>query len=293
MRRAALLLLLSACATPVGTVVTAAELREMEAREAAARREAAAATAAPRAAAPVAAVVLPGQEGLTPEQLKQRDELDRRRTELARRREDHARSGFELEQRRARTALEHQSAEAQEAVALAQAERDLRLASEDLARWRAEERPRRLAEDALDLQQSADGLLETREELAQLEMMYSASELGDATAEIVLNRTRRRLQRAEERHGLRERRSAELREVTLPREEDSRAEAERAKAVALDNLRRNQQKDRLAREAALRDLDFEARKLEREAADAARDEAILERDVAAFTRELSLAGSTP
>lgn len=293
MRRAALLLLLSACATPVGTVVTAAELREMEAREAAARREAAAATQAPRAAAPVSAVVLPGQEGLTPEQLKKRDELDRRRTDLARRREDHARNGFELEQRRARTALEHQSAEAQEAVALAQAERDLRLASEDLARWRAEERPRRLAEDALDLQQSADGLLETREELAQLEMMYSASELGDATAEIVLNRTRRRLQRAEERHGLRERRSAELREVTLPREEDGRAQAERAKAVALDNLRRNQQKDRLAREAALRDLDFEARKLEREAADAARDEAILERDVAAFTRELSLAGSAP
>jgi len=292
MRRLVALLLLTACATPTGTVVTPTELREMEAREAAARRQTAGEVLAVAGGVPASGVVLPGQDGLTPEQQKKRDELDRRRTDLARKREDHARSTFELEQRRRRTELEQQSAVAQEAVALAQAERELRLASEDLQRFRAEERPRRLAEDALDLQQSADGLLETREELAQLEMMYEGSELGDATAEIVLNRTRRRLQRAEERHALRERRSAEVREVTLPREEDTRVQAERAKTVALENLRRNQEKDRLAREAALRDLDFDARKLERDAADLGRDDALLERDVSAFTRELALLGGS-
>jgi hypothetical protein len=291
MKRLPALLLLAACGTTAGTVVTPAEMREIEALEAAARAAAANAPApGPAGATTAGATGLPAPEGLTTEQLKKRDELDKRRTDLARRREDQARSAFELAQRRRRTELEHQSAAAQEAVSLEQAERELRQASEDLARFRAEERPRRLAEDALDLQQSSDGLLETREELAQLEMMYSGAELGDATAEIVLNRTRRRLQRAEERHALRERRSAEFRAVALPRDEESRVASARAKAVALENVRRNQEKEHLQREAALRDLDFDARKQEREVADLARDEAALERDVAAFTRELSLTG---
>jgi hypothetical protein len=292
MKRLPVLLLLAACGTTAGTVVTPAELREIEAREAGARAAAANAPApGPATAGAAGAAVLPAPEGLSPEQLKKREELDKRRTDLARRREDQARGAFELDQRRRRTELEHQNASAQEAVSLEQAERELRQAGEDLVRFRAEERPRRLAEDALDLQQSSDALLETREELAQLEMMYAGSELGDATAEIVLNRTRRRLQRAEERHALREQRSAEFRSVTLPRDEESRAAAERAKAVALENVRRGQEKDRLQRDAALRDLEFDARKQEREAADLARDEAALERDVAAFAREVSLTGA--
>lgn len=292
MKRLPALLLLAACGTTAGTVVTPSEMRENEAREAAARAAAAPAPATgPGGAVTAGATGLPAPEGLTTEQQKKRDELDKRRTDLARRREDQARNAFELDQRRRRAELEHASAAAQEAVSLEQAEREQRQASEDLARFRAEERPRRLAEDALDLQQSSDGLLETREELAQLEMMYSGAELGDATAEIVLNRTRRRLQRAEERHALRERRSAEFRAVTLARDEESRVASERAKSVALDNVRRQQEKERLQREAAQRDLDFDARKLDRDAADLARDEAGLERDVAAFTRELSLTGA--
>jgi|GEM_PF-1910498 len=293
-RAVACLLIATACAAPQGTRVTPTELRAMEMREAAARQQAAAEAevgGAPEPSPGVSGAMAP-RSNLSPEQAKKRDEFDKRRTDIERRREDQARGAFELEQRRRRTLLEQESAVAQEAVALEAADRERRQAAEDLQRWRAEERPRREAEDALDLQVSADNLLETAEELKQLEMMYSTSELGDATAEIVLNRSRRRLQRAEERHHLRERRSDELRTVTLPREEASRLATDRAKAVALDNVRRTQDKERLAREAALRDLDFEARKLEREATDVARDQGVLERELASWTRELSLTGET-
>src|SRR6185295_1658408 len=100
-----------------------------------------------------------------------------------------------------------------------QTQRDQRIAAEDLDHFTKVEQARRLADDALDMARSQDGLLETREELAQLEMMYSGGNLGDATAEIVLNRTRRRLQRAEEGHRLRTERSGELKTITLPREQ--------------------------------------------------------------------------
>ncbi|HEX5011470.1 MAG TPA: hypothetical protein VFY71_13830 [Planctomycetota bacterium] len=299
----ACLVALAACATPKGTQMTAEQYRMMEMQQAAERNAAGANGAAPAApAAPGMATspqpaagqaALTARTDLTPDQAKKRDDLDKRRTELQRRREDQARGAFELEQKRKRVELDQANAVAQADVALAAADREWRLAAEDLKRFREDERPRRLAEDALDVQVSADGLLEAAEELKQLEMMYSDSQLGDATAEIVLNRSRRRLSRAEERHKLRQERSDELKNVTLPREEDTRAQAEHAKAVALDNVKRSQEKDRLEREAALRDQDFEARKLEREEDDIKRDEAAYDRDMAAWTRELALVGTVP
>ena len=294
------LVTLAACAGPKGTQVTAEQYKMMEMQQAAERNAAAAGGAAPAAVAPGMAgapqpggapVPLAARADLPPDQAKKRDELDKRRTDLQRRKEDQARSAFELEQKRKRVELDQASAVAQADVTLAAADREWRLAADDLKRFREDERPRRLAEDALDVQVSADNLLEAAEELKQLEMMYSDSQLGDATAEIVLNRSRRRLSRAEERHKLRQERSDELKTVTLPREEDTRVQAERAKAVALDNVKRAQEKDRLEREAALRDQDFEARKLEREDADIKRDEAAYDRDMAAWTRELALVGT--
>ena len=139
-------------------------------------------------------------------------------------------------------------------------------------------KPNRLAEDALGLQGSWDGLLETREELAQLEMMYKDSALGDATAEITLNRTKRRLQRAEEGHRLREKRSEDLKTLTLPRDEERLRLEVKAKTVALESARRSVEKGRMARAEALRGLDVEAGKLEREAADIERDEGLLQAD---------------
>lgn len=288
-----LLVALAACASPSGTTITAAELRQREQDEAQARAATGQPTGqqatAPTGAAPVAGAphdVLAPRTILTDEQAKKRDELENRRTAIARRREDQARQAFELDQRRKRTELDQQAATAQEAVTFEAAAREQRIAAEDLARFRAQDKPHRLAEDALNVQISADNLLETDEELQQLKMMYSDSQLGDATAEIVLNRSMRRLKRAQERHRLRLEDSDVLKSVTLPRDEEAKVQAEKAKSVALENVKRANDKARLEREAALRDLDFELKKQERETADIARDQAALDRDLQSFTRDL-------
>jgi hypothetical protein len=278
---------LTACSSPRGTAISPADLQRME-RADAARGAAPAGAADPASPAPAAkSAVSHSGETLTAERAKQRNDLDDRRMKLARRREDQARNQGELEAKRSRIALEQSNSGASEGMAVQQAERDRRVANEDLQRFLEVEKARRLAEDALDVSRAQDGLLETREELAQLEMMYSESSLGDATAEIVLNRTRRRLQRAEEGFRLRSERSDELKQVTLPRDQQKLELELAAKTVALENSQRTRDAGRLQREAALRDLDFEARKLQREAEDIELEDTRLQQDLARFERDLS------
>jgi hypothetical protein len=57
------------------------------------------------------------------------------------------------------------------------------------------EMPQKSARAQLDLQQAKDSLTEQEEELQQLELMYSKDELADKTKEIVLARSKRRLER--------------------------------------------------------------------------------------------------
>jgi len=271
------------CTGPSGTYVTPSELDQRA-------RAGGAATAAGGEGAPSARAVAAANQdrnGLSPEQQAKKDGFEGRTISLHRRAEDRTRSASELDQRRARVQLEQASAIASETLSLQNAEREHRLATEDLKHFIDVELPRRLAENALEMRGSADNLLETREELAQLEMMYSESDLGDATAEIVLSRTRRRLQRAEDGHKLREERSAELKTITLPREQERLAQELSAKTVTLDNVRRAAEVGALARAAALRDLDFEVRKLAREQDDIARDEMLLAAETARWERDVS------
>jgi len=277
-----------ACSGPGGRTVTPTELAALE------RQAPPPAPASEQAATPQGDTLSFLDRigaGLTDEQLTRRDELDRKRVELDRKRADHARALFELDARTDRVDLEHAAAIAAEVVALAGAELELRVAKKSAEHFIAVEQSRRLREDALGLQASADGLLETREELAQLEMMYSDSQLGDATAEIVVSRTRRRLARAEESHALRSQRSRDLAEIDLPRERARLMHEQVNHQMRLDNVRRNQEKARLEREAALRELAHERTRLERQAQDHERELRTLERDVRRFERELALANA--
>lgn len=274
-------LVLLACTSPGGTRVTPAEYERIEAPR------------PPPVTARETATPAVLDKPLTDELVKEEQALDERSIELDRRREDFARDGAELERKRHRVAIEHEGAEASEALELERALRDHEKAGDDLTHLAEVEHPRRLEEDALGLRSSWDGLLEVREELAQLEMMYEAPALGDATAEIVLNRTKRRLERMEAGHTLREQRSAELKERTLPRE---MADAElelRAKTVALEDARRKLELGRLGREAALRDLEQEARELEREEQDIEREAGLLEADRERWDRKVAKHRAAP
>ncbi len=257
------LTLLVACGGPSGQRLSAGEYRELERRQAAQQ--------------PGPATARQAEE--------QRRDLDERSRKLDERRADHAHEVAQLAARRATTELAHAVAVADEELALAAAQRALRLARDDTAHFKAVVQPRRLQSTALDLQASEDRLLETREELAQLELMYGESELGDATAEIVLQRTRRRLKLAEMRHKLREAEAVELEERTLPRELEDLQTTLHEKEVALENCRRGQEKARMERESALRDLAHQEEEHAREAAAIKEAERLLASDRKAWGRD--------
>ncbi|MGQ0553667.1 MAG: hypothetical protein ACT4PU_10665 [Planctomycetota bacterium] len=251
------LLAVAGCSGPKGTYVTPAELAAMESGS----MGASAAQGGANTAGPSPSEALQ----------KRRDDLDLRQLQLDRRRQDHAAALTELARKQARTTLEQTAAVNSEEHEARRANWDLGNAKRDLDYFLTVERERRLKQDALEVRASLDGLLEAREELAQLEMMYSGADLGDATAEIVLNRGRRRLERAEESHRLREIRSAELQKIVLPREAE-RLELEfNSKTLTKESVRVAAEKARSQRESALAELSAGALKLERDLEDIERE----------------------
>ncbi len=254
---------LPACLGPSGQSLSASEYREME-RLTAARE-------------PSASSV----EGAE----KARRSLDDRSRQLDDRRADHSHNTASLAGRVTRTDLEHATALADETLALSAAQRELVLAQEDLAHFKTVLMDRRIRASELTLQSSEHGLLETREELAQLELMYGASELGDSTAEIVLERTRRRLMLSELRHKLRVQEAAELKSRTLPRELAKLKTALVQKTVANENTKRRLDRQAMERAAATRDLEHEQRKLERETAAIGEEARLLDVDRRKWNRE--------
>jgi hypothetical protein len=285
MRTALLVLAITSagCAAPQGRYVTPTELAAIDRADAESNASPAGSRSTggfPGGVTASVPIAMPGDDPTPKEAEEKHDALQDRLVKLERRRQDLDRARPALDARRASQALEHQSDMAAESISVAKAERGHRIATEDLMHFVEVEQARRLAEDVLSIQGSADRLLETREELAQLEMMYGESGLGDATAEIVLNRTRRRLSRAEEGHRLRVERSAELVSIEIPREIEELQLAVRAAGVELENARRKAERGALERTADLADLEDEQLELDREDEDIARDAERIERDLA-------------
>lgn len=279
-----LVLIAAGCTSPQGTYVTPAELAVMEAAaddaSFAGSRNSGGSAPGPLGASGRVPLVMPGDDPDAEQAEKDREKLEDRTVKLERRRQDLDRAGPALETRLSSLTLEQESQMASEAVAIAKAESEHRIAVEDLAHYVEVEQVRRLAEEALSMQGSSDRLLETREELAQLEMMYGESGLGDATAEIVLSRTRRRLARAEEGHRLRAERSEELVSIEIPREIEERELAVSSAEVELANARRKAERGHLDRAAAVTKLEKEQIELDREAEDIVLEAMRIERDLA-------------
>ncbi|MCO5167384.1 MAG: HlyD family efflux transporter periplasmic adaptor subunit [Planctomycetes bacterium] len=135
--------------------------------------------------------------------------------------------------------------------ALEQAQAAARDATEELEHFRAVEGPLMLASAALSLQAHEHHVDDQKEELAQLEAIYQGAELAPETQEIVLERARRNLRRAEE--GLVQQR-ARTRAVTEREHPDRlRALEEQARwaAARLEQAQERQRLDALRREEQL------------------------------------------
>ncbi len=160
-----------------------------------------------------------------------------------------------------------------EEQALDTARRNLELSEHRFKTFVDLEVPDRLERAALDVQRSEDGLLESEQELQQLEKMYAAEDFADDTKDIVIDRSRRRIERTRNDLELRRRSFAVLREKTIPHETIE-------KELALSGSRRAV--ETLELEAGLKDID---RRLE--LLDAEHEIVNLEEDIAELHRKMT------
>lgn len=160
-----------------------------------------------------------------------------------------------------------------EAEKLARAETDAQRAAKRLRGYREYEKAFNEEGERLQIEGRQNRLDDQKDELDQLEKMYSEDELVDATEEIVLKRSRRNFARARQSADLTERRRVYSKEFYESwREEDLDRDA-RTKAASLARLRRSQEMDR---ERADRNLEKQRYDLSRQGEDYA--ELVLEKE---------------
>ena len=142
-------------------------------------------------------------------------------------------------ERLAKARMSQSHAATDQKTALAGAEQELDLETARMQKFSKREVPNRIAWAELRLTQAQDRVKDSEEELHQLELMYAEEDFADQTKEIVLDRSRRRLERSHRDLELRHEDHAILTEKTIPLELAEREQKVRQKELALDKAHRD------------------------------------------------------
>lgn len=142
-------------------------------------------------------------------------------------------------------------------TALARAEQELALETAGMNKFRDREVPNRIAWAELRLTQAQDRVKDSEDELHQLELMYAEEDFADQTKEIVLDRSRRRLERSHRDLELRHEDHAILTEKTIPLELAEREQKVRQKELALDKARREAEASKVDKRISLMSAEAE------------------------------------
>ena len=137
------------------------------------------------------------------------------------------------------------------ASALEQAKSSLERTKKTLDGWTQKELAFNRRGDEISKKNEDAGIDDQKDELAQLEKMYKADELVDATEEIVLKRAKRRLAISEDARSLSVDRRGYKIDFDEAMQTEIKKEAVKTQELALDRLVRTQAVDRRAREDAL------------------------------------------
>jgi hypothetical protein len=167
---------------------------------------------------------------------------------------------------KSRLSAEH--AERQFRDTAGKAEADLDLVRTKLENFLDVNLPNRIARAELGLQGAEDGATEAREELDQLEQMYSDEQFADATKEIVIERARRRLERTQRDLELRRDEFRNLVEIALPIEQWELELGVQEKEHGLQQLRRGRDTAVIDQNVATMNAEAEVTRLENELSDA-------------------------
>jgi hypothetical protein len=171
--------------------------------------------------------------------------------------------------RKEQLAAQQKNAKDERKIAELTIERDLTV--KKLEQFVSSDSKTRLAKARLDLQRAVDGVAESEEELEQLEIMYSEDDLGDKTKEIVLQRGRRRLSRAQENLRIQTAELETLESRSLPLEQE-KLELEVAKArTALAEAQRDVEMHEIESSISIMSAEAEILKLEGELEDLKKD----------------------
>ena len=163
---------------------------------------------------------------------------------------------------RARMDAEHAEGEHKATLDNAQQELALELMRQSIFTERSA--PNRIEWSKLGLLRGQDRVLEAQEELRQLELMYAEEDFADQTKEIVLHRSRRRLERSNRDLDLRREDAAILTDKTIPLETAEHEGRVMQKTAALDKARRATEASRLDKQIALMSAEAEVARLEAE-----------------------------
>jgi HlyD family secretion protein len=149
-----------------------------------------------------------------------------------------------------------------EALAHEKAKRDKLLADQKLQVFKQVDQPMALAASDQGVVRLQDSIDDQKEELAQLEKMYKSEELTNATAEIVVMRARRRLERSAFDLEQAKERAKKLKEIDLPNQLDQLVREAAEKTHALEAYEKLAPFGRAQKKAELAKLRIAARKAE-------------------------------
>ena len=169
-------------------------------------------------------------------------------------------AGFDLDQARQKlgnTELENRIQEEAAQADLARAEKAAEWAARKLNAYLEKEKAFKLEEIRLRKQSWQHSLEDQRDELEQLELMYREDELVDATEEIVLKRSRRRLASSTANTKLREQQTEHSLAHTEAIKQEGLEQEAALKAAALDRQRRSAVIKRATRDAGLERARFD------------------------------------
>lgn len=171
------------------------------------------------------------------------------------------------------------------AQSLAKARVELELAQRKLKTFKEKSKPERINRAELGFQYATDSAREAQQELEQLEMMYKEDEFADKTKEIVLERGKRRMERAKRSLEIETESIATLKGETLPVEESEQELGVREKTESLERMTRDQAAAMIDLRVGLLGAEAEMIRLNEELEDAAREIAAFERKQAKAEKE--------
>lgn len=166
-----------------------------------------------------------------------------------------------------KTKMTGQHAQVDHDESIVKAEAELELARTKLHNLVRILGPQRIARAELDLQRAEDRFIESQQELEQLELMYSEEQFADQTKEIVIERAKRRLERAQQDLELRKKTFKTLIEVTIPLETNEQELGIQKQERALMKLRRDHECALIDQKVAVLDAEVEIIRLENELED--------------------------